>query len=126
MKVVEKDRVVHGLLEEEYHRCKEALHSLKAKIELYPKGALNVRKKEHKGKEYSYHYLVSREGSKIVNRHVAKESIPLLRDQLKERDKYKKEIKAYSKRMAYLERLLNTSKPKRGRIEPSTKIKPSR
>jgi hypothetical protein len=125
MKVAEKDRVVYGLLEEEYHRCKEALHSLQAKIEQYPKGALNVRKKEYKGKEYSYHYLVSREGGKVVNRHVAKESIPHVRDQLKERDKYKKEIKVYSKRMAYLERLLNASKLKRGRIEHSGKSKSS-
>jgi hypothetical protein len=86
---------------------------------------LNVRKKEYKGKEYSYHYLVSREGGKVVNRHVAKESIPHVRDQLKERDKYKKEIKVYSKRMAYLERLLNASKLKRGRIEHSGKSKSS-
>ena len=38
------------MLEEEYHRCKEALHALKAKIEQYPKGALNVRKKNTKEK----------------------------------------------------------------------------
>ncbi len=114
MKVAEKDRVVYGMLEEEYHRCKETLHSLQAKIKQYPKGALNVRKKEHKGKEYSYHYLVSREGGKVVNCHVSKESIPHVRDQLKERDKYKKEITAYSKRIAYLERLLKASNPKRG------------
>ena len=126
MKVAEKDRVIHGMLEEEYRRCKDALQSLQDKIERYPKGTLNVRKKQHKGKEYSYHYLVSREGGKVVNRHVARESIPPLRDQLKERDKYKKEIQSYKKHVAYLEGLLNTSKSRRGRIEGSSRHKPSR
>jgi hypothetical protein len=116
MKVAEKDRVVHGMLEEEYRRCKDALQSLQDKIERYPKGTLNVRKKQHKGKEYSYHYLVSREGGKVVNRHVARESIPPLQDQLK----------SYKKRIAYLEGLLNTSKSRRVRIEDSSRHKPSR
>ncbi|HNY70267.1 MAG TPA: hypothetical protein PKH14_05720 [Syntrophorhabdus sp.] len=110
MKVAEKDRVVYGMIEEEYQRCKEAFHALQAKIEQYPKGALNVRKKKYKGKDYSYHYLVSREEGKVVNRHVAKENIPRVREQIEERDKYKKELKAYAKRIAYLERLMKASR----------------
>lgn len=112
MKVEEKDGVVHGMLEDEYQRCRDALQSLQEKIKLYPKGALNVRKKKYKGKEYSYHYLISREDGKVMNRHVPEENISQLSNQLKERDLYKKEIQSYKKRIAYLERLLKTSKSK--------------
>jgi len=112
MIVVEKDKVVHGMLEDEYQRCRDALQSLHEKLKHYPKGRLNVRKKKYKDKEYSYHYLVSREGGKIVNRHVAEKIIPQLNSQLKERDVCKKEIRSYEKRIAYLERLLHTSKTK--------------
>lgn len=125
MNVVENDRVVHGLLEDEYQRCKDTLRALQEKVQHYPKGALNVRKRNLKGKEYSYYYLVSREGKKVVNKHVSKEKIPQLRDQLKERDLCKKEIRAYEKRMAYLERLLKTSKARRGNHEGSPRNKPS-
>lgn len=109
---MEKDKVVHGMLEDEYQRCRDALQSLHEKLKHYPKGRLNVRKKKYKDKEYSYHYLVSREGGKIVNRHVAEKIIPQLNSQLKERDVCKKEIRSYEKRIAYLERLLHTSKTK--------------
>ncbi|HPX19264.1 MAG: hypothetical protein WDA72_10050 [Desulfomonilia bacterium] len=112
MNVEEKDRVVHGMLEDEYQRCQDVLHSLQEKIKLFPKGALNVRKKKYKGKEYSYHYLISREGGKIVNRHIPEENLSQLSNQLKERDLCKKEIQSYKKRIAYLERLLKTSKSK--------------
>lgn len=112
MKVAEKDKVVQGMLEDEYQRCKDALQSLKNKIKHYPKGTMNVRKKKYKGKEYSYHYLVSREGGKIVNRHVPERNIPLLNSQLEERDVCRKEIRSYEKRIAYLEKLLKTSASK--------------
>lgn len=108
MKVAEKDKVVHGMLEDEYQRCRDALQSLHKKLKHYPKGRLNVRKKKYKDKEYSYHYLVFREGGKIVNRHVAEKNLPHLNNQLKERDVYKIEIHSYEKRITYLERLLHT------------------
>jgi hypothetical protein len=112
MRVAENDKVVQGMLEDEYHRCRDALQSLYEKIRQYPKGALNVRKKKYKGKEYSYHYLVSREGGKIVNRHIAEKNIPNLNSQLKARDLCRKEIRSYEKRIAYLERILKTSASK--------------
>lgn len=111
MKVAEKDSVVHGMLEDEYGRCREIIKALQAKAKNYPKGALNVRRKQSKGKEYIYHYLVRRDGQKVVNRHIAAEDLPELQRQIEERDKYRKEILAYKKRMVYLEKLLK--KPNR-------------
>ena len=112
MKVVEKDIVVHGMLEDEYGRCREVIEALLAKAENYPKGALNVRRKQNQGKEYVYHYLVRRDGKKVINRHIASGNLPELQKQIDERDKYRKEILAYKKRMVYLEKLLR--KPSRG------------
>jgi hypothetical protein len=112
MKVAEKDVVVQGMLEEEYQRCQEVLKSLLEKVDQYPKGALNKRKKKYKGKEYAYYYIVSREEGKVVNRHVSEEDLPEVRNQIKQRDKHNKEIKLYKKRIKYLERLLKISKSK--------------
>ncbi|MBN2298735.1 MAG: hypothetical protein JXM72_09080 [Deltaproteobacteria bacterium] len=112
MKVAEKDVVVQGMLEEEYQRCHEVLNSLLEKVAQYPKGSLNKRKKKYMGKEYLYHYIVSREEGRVVNRHVSEEDLPELRSQIEQRDKYNKEIKAYKKRMKYLERLLKIPKLK--------------
>ena len=106
MKVADKDEVIHGMLEEEYRRCREVLQALLAKAENLPKGALNVRRKQIKGNEYVYHYLVRREGKKVVNRHVAERDVAELQKQLAEREKYRKEIQVYKKRLIYLERLL--------------------
>ncbi len=106
MKVAERDIVIHGMLEEEYRRCREVLQALRTKAENLPKGALNVRRKQIKGNEYVYHYLVRREGRKVVNQHVAEKDLPELQKQIAERDKYRKEILIYKKRMVYLERLL--------------------
>lgn len=106
MKVVEKDDAVRGLLKEEHQRCKEALAALSEKDAHYPKGSLNLRKKRYKGKEYVYHYLVAREGGRVVNRHIPEAELPVLEQQLAERDMCRKEMQAYKKRIAYLERLL--------------------
>ena len=54
MKVAEKDIVVHGMLEYEYGRCREVIEALLAKAENYPRGTLNVRRKQNRGKEYVY------------------------------------------------------------------------
>ena len=106
MKVAERDMVIHGMLEEECRRCREVLQALRTKAETLPRGALNVRRKQIKGNEYVYHYLVRREGKKVVNRHIAAKDLPALQKQIEERDKCRKEILIYKKRMVYLERLL--------------------
>ena len=106
MNVAKRDPVIHSMLEEEYRRCREVLQALRTKTENLPKGALNVRRKQIKGNEYVYHYLVRREGKKVVNQHIAAKDLPELQKQIEERDKYRKEILIYKKRMVYLERLL--------------------
>ena len=106
MNVAKRDEVIHGILEEEYRRSREVLQALLAKAETLPRGALNVRRKQIKGNEYVYHYLVRREGKKVVNQHIAAKDLPALQKQIAEREKYRKEIKVYNQRIAYLERLL--------------------
>jgi hypothetical protein len=103
------------MLEDEYKRSQEVVKALRAKAEHYPKGALNVRRKQIKGKEYVYHYLVRRDGKKVVNLHIAAEDLAKLQKQIEEREKYRKEILAYKKRMIYLEKLLKKPNRKSGR-----------
>ena len=110
MKVAEKDSAVHGMLEDEYQRCRDVLAALLIKAEPYPRGSLNVRRKRYNGKEYVYHYLVLRDGPRVINRHVSDEEVPELRAKLEQRDKCKKEMQAYKKRIAYLEKLLHIPK----------------
>ena len=106
MKVAKADPVIHGLLSEEQRRSREILQALQAKADKLPKGALNVRRKQAQGKEYLYHYLVRREGKKVVNRHVPERDLPALLEQIAEREKCRAEIRVYKQRLAYLERLL--------------------
>jgi ribosomal protein L10 len=106
MKVAKEDPVIHGLLSEEQRRSRKVLQALQAKADKLPKGALNVRRKQAQGKEYLYHYLVRREGMRVVNQHVAERDLPSLREQLAEREKCRAEIRVYKQRLAYLERLL--------------------
>ena len=121
MKVAEKDIVVHGMLEDEYGRCREVIEALLAKAENYPRGALNVRRKQNKGKEYVYHYLVRRDGKKVINRHISEKELPELQKRIEEREKCRKEIRAYKKRMAYLEKLLNKPNPGGSRYESAAR-----
>ena len=106
MKVAEKNNAVRGLLEEEYRRSCDVVAALSKKASRYPKGSLNVRKKAYKGKEYAYHYLLAREQGRVVNRHIPKAELPDLQRQFEQGDKCRKEIQAYRKRIAYLEKLL--------------------
>lgn len=106
MKVAKKDPVIHDMLEEEYRRSREVLQALFAKAANLPKGALNLRRKRVQGKEYLYHYLVRREGEKIVNQHVANRDVSALREQIALREKCREEIRIYRQRLAYLEKLL--------------------
>ena len=106
MKVAKRDPVIHGMLEEEQQRSREVLRALIAKMEKLPKGALNVRRKQVQGKEYLYHYIVRREGQKVVNQHVAERNVVALQQQIAEREKCRAEIRVYKQRLVYLERLL--------------------
>jgi len=106
MKVATRDAVIRGLLEEERRRSCEALQALLSKAEILPRGALNVRRKRVQGNEYFYHYIVRREGKRVVNRHVAEREVPELRQQIGERRKNREEIKIVKQRLSYLERLL--------------------
>jgi hypothetical protein len=111
MKVAEKDNVVQGMLDDEYVRCLDVIKALQAKMESYPKGALNIRRKKIKDKEYIYYYLVWREGKDVINRHVAADNLPQLQKQIADRNKLRNEILAYKERLAYLKKLLNKSVP---------------
>lgn len=106
MKVAEFDPVIYNLLDVERKRSQKALLALLAKTEKLPRGALNVRRKQVGSREYRYHYLVRREGKKIINRHVAERDMAALREQMAEREKYRAEIRIYRQRLACLERLL--------------------
>jgi len=121
MKVAEKDIVVHGMLEDEYARCREVIEALLAKVKSYPKGALNVRRKQYKEKQYAYNYLVRRDGKKVVNRHISEKELPELQKLIEEREKCRKEIRAYKKRMAYLQKLLKKPNPGGGRHESAAR-----
>jgi hypothetical protein len=115
MNVAEIDPAVQGLLCEEHRRCLEVLEALERKAAGYPKGALNTREKTSSGKSYLYHYLVFREAGRVVNRHIPKSELPALRVQLEEREKCRKEIAAYRRRIAYLEKLLSIRRTRKGR-----------
>ena len=92
MKVAEKDIVVHGMLEDEYGRCREGhQRPFSPRRKNYPRGALNVRRKQNKGKEYAYHYLVRRDGKKVINRHISDKELPELQKLIEEREKCRKE-----------------------------------
>ena len=110
MKVAEKDNVVHGMLEDEFRRSQEVVQALQSKLKNYPKGALNVRAKKVKDKKYFYHYLVRRDGGKIINVHVTEQNLSRIKKQIEEREKCRKEILAYKKRMLYLAKLLKKSR----------------
>jgi len=116
MKVVEKDKAVSGLLKEEYERSRDVLGALSKKLARYPKGSLNVRKKAYKGKEYAYHYLVAREQGRVINQHIPKGDLPDLERKLEQRDKCRKEMRTYRKRIAYLEKLLQLPR-RRGKLD---------
>jgi hypothetical protein len=120
MKVAEKDIVVHGMLEDEYERCREIIGALLTKVENYPRGALNIRRKQNKRQEYVYHYLVRRDGKKVINRHISEKELPEIQKLIEEREKCRKEIRAYKKRMTYLEKLLNKKNPGGDRHESAT------
>jgi hypothetical protein len=107
MKVVEKDRHVHGMLSEEMKRCRDMIIPLERELLNLPKGSLHIRKKHYKGKKYSYHYLKYRQGKKSISKHVPQKKLETLIQKLKARKGYEKELRSYALRMKYLEKISN-------------------
>lgn len=110
MKVVEKDRVISGMLQDEFKRCEEMLAGLQRSIAGLPKGALSERKKRYKKKVYSYFSLKYRSGAKVINKHIPNDEAPALVKKIEQRRKYEKEMRAYRKRINYLSKILKTGK----------------
>jgi hypothetical protein len=110
MKVVEKDKVISGMLRDELKRCQEMLNNLEKSVSGFPKGAISERKKCYKDKVYSYHYLKYREGEKVINKHIPNREVQEIFNKLAMRKKYEKEMKSYGKKIAYLKKILRTSK----------------
>jgi hypothetical protein len=112
MKVVEKDRIISGMLQDELQRCHEMLDSLRKAVSKLPKGVLSLRKKRYKKKVYSYYYLKYREGENVVNKHVSDDKVQKIAKQLEQRKRYMKEIRSYEKKIAYLKKVLGAGREK--------------
>jgi len=112
MKVVEKDRVISGMLRDELKRCQEMVGSLEKSVVKLPKGAISERKKRYKGKVYSYSYLKYREGEKVISKHIPYKEVQEILKKLDQRKKYEKEIQSYKKKIAYLNKIMRTGKNK--------------
>ncbi len=110
MKVVEKDKVISGMLRDELKRCEEMLAGLQKSVAVLPKGALSERKKRYKKKVYSYFSLKYRNGDRVVNKHIPNDEAPALMKKLEQRRKYEKEMRAYWKRINYLSKILKAGK----------------
>lgn len=106
MKVVEKDNLVHGMLNEEFERCRDMIASIKQSLSKVPKGSLHIREKNYKDKVYAYHYLKYREGDKSISKHVPEKKLEEVNKKLEVRKKYEKELKLYEARSRYLEKML--------------------
>jgi len=110
MIVVEKDRVISGMLQDELKHCQEVLDSLEKAVAGLPKGVINERKKRYKDKVYSYHYLKYREGEKVFNKHIVKKELQDILKKLEQRKKYDKEIQSYKRKIAYLNKIILVGK----------------
>lgn len=113
MKVVEKDRVVGGMLRDELKRCQEVLDSLRKAISGLPKGSISKRKKNYRNKVYSYYYLKYRDGEKVISKHIPDSEIEEVKEKLSMRKKYEKEMQSYEKRIAYLNKILRSGERRR-------------
>jgi hypothetical protein len=113
MKVVEKDKVISGMLRDELERCQEMLDSLERSVSALPKGAISERKKHYKNKVYSYYYLKYREGEKVISKHVPNRDVQEILKKLALRKKTEREMRSYEKKIAYLNKILRAGK-KRG------------
>ena len=113
MKVVEKDKVIGGMLQDELKRCLETLDGLEKSISELPKGAISERKKCYKNKVYYYCYLKYRDGEKVISKHIPNREVQEIVEKLAMRRKYEKEIQSYEKRIAYLNKILHAGKRRR-------------
>lgn len=113
MKVVEKDRVIGGMLSDEMKRCQDMLKSLEKPLSGLPKGVISERKKRYKDKVYFYHYLKYRSGEKVINKHIPKNEVREILKELERRKKIEKEIQIYKNKIAYLKKVLSTGKRRR-------------
>jgi hypothetical protein len=110
MKVVEKDKVVSGMLMDELKRCQEMIIDLQKPLAGLPKGVLRKRNKRYGDKVYSYYSLKYRDGEKVVNKHISGDEAPMLAKKLEQRRKLEKEVSGYKKRIAYLSKILKANK----------------
>lgn len=110
MKVVEKDKVISGMLKDELKRCRDMLAGLQKSAAMLPKGVLSERKKRYKEKIYSYYSLKYREGEKVVNKHISNDEAPALLKKLEQRRRIEKEAGAYKKKIEYLSKILKAGK----------------
>jgi len=108
MSVVQKDRVVHGMLQDELERCDGLSRSIEEAISRLPKGSLHERRIPSGKKHLQYHYLKFRDGLKSVYKHVPKRLQPELSAQIKERHKLERQLRQIKSRIRYLRKLLNT------------------
>jgi hypothetical protein len=112
MSVVQKDRVVHGMLQDELERCEGLSKSLDAAISHLPKGSLHVRKIPSGKKCLQYYYLKFRDGHKSVYKHVPKGLQPELSAGIEERRKLQGQLHQLNARIRYLRKLLKTGADK--------------
>ena len=110
MKVVEKEKIISGMLRDEFKRCREMLAGLQNSLKRLPKGVLSQRKKRYKEKAYSYYSLKYRDGDKVVNKHISKDGAAALLKKLEQRNKIEKEAQAYKKKIEYLSKMLKAGK----------------
>ena len=107
MKVVKKkDKVVHGLLEDELRRCENMVASLRDAIEVLPKGSLQQRKMTYKGKVHVYKYLKYRENGKSVYQHIRKAEEAHIEKKVSERIRKEEALKSFRDRIQYLRKLM--------------------
>jgi hypothetical protein len=110
MSVVEKDKVISGMLRDELKRCREMLANLHESVAALPKGVLSERKKRYKEKAYSYYSLKYRDGKKVINKHIPDNEAPALLKKLEQRKKFEKEMRSYMKKAVYLSKILKAGK----------------
>ena len=110
MSVVQKDKAVHGMLQDELERCEGLSSSLEAAISELPKGSLHVRKVPSGKKKLAYHYLKFRDGARSVYKHVPERLVGELAGQIGERRKMVENFRQIKSRIKYLKKLLKAGR----------------
>ena len=107
MFVVEKDKVISGMLEGELIRCEDMLERLNKAVSNMQKGSINKRIKKYKDKKYVYYYLKYRIGIKSYSKHISLNELDSIKEMIEKRKKYMDEIKIYKNRAMYLRRIIS-------------------